>query len=146
MPKAASHIISIVLILAFALTLAGCGAALKEAAKLSEYEIGGENIPSITSAVGEREVTNVESSTNNGIVSKQYTYVSASVYDDLLAYVKLLMEDGWLVTKDIDLNVVPGSGELGKKASEEGRILLISLAYEDGKYAIKVTKGKGTIE
>lgn len=146
MKKEAYRIVSILLAAAFALSLAGCGAALTDAAKLSAYEVGGESIPSITSVVGEREVTGVESSTDNGAVSKQYTYASASVYDDLWAYVQKLMEDGWLVTQDIDLAVVPGSGQLGKKASEEGQIILLSFAYEDGKYAVKVTKAKGTIE
>lgn len=63
-----------------------------------------------------------------------------------MAYVQKLMGDDWLVTEDIDLKVVPGTGQLGKKASEEGQILLLSFAYEDGKYAIKITKTKGTIE
>jgi hypothetical protein len=48
--------------------------------------------------------------------------------------------------QDIDLHVVPGKGQLGKKASEEGQILLLSIAYEDSKYAIKITKVEGTIE
>lgn len=130
----------------FCITLTACGAALEDSAKLSEYEIGDESIPSITSVVGEREVTGVESSTNDGINSKQYTYASVSVYDDLLAYVRKLMDDNWLVTQDIDLNVVPGKRQLGKKASEEGQILLLSIAYEDSKYAIKITKAEGTIE
>lgn len=30
--------------------------------------------------------------------------------------------------------------------TDEGKILLISFAYEDGKYAIKVIKGEGTID
>jgi len=144
MKKSLCFTTSVLLMLAFILT--GCGAVLEEAAKLSEYEAGDDRIPSITSVVGEREVTGVESSVKNGIVSKQYTYVSNSVYDDLLAYVSALMEDGWLVTKDIDLKVVPGSGELGKKSSEEGQIVLLSFAYEDSKYTINITKGKGTIE
>ena len=74
---------SVVLILVLALALSGCGAALKEAAKLNEYEVGDDNIPSITSVVGEREVTGIESSVDNGISSKKYTYKSATVYDDL---------------------------------------------------------------
>ncbi len=139
------HIIPAVLFLVFALALTACG-ALKDAAKLSEYEVGGESIASITSVIGEREVTGVESSTNNGVSSKQYTYASESVYDDLLAYIRKLMDENWLVTEDIDLNVVPGKGQLGKKASEEGQILLLSIAYEDSKYAIKITKTEGTIE
>lgn len=144
MRKATFFMVSALLV--FTLALTGCGAALADAAKLSEYEIDGESIPSITSVVGEREVKGVESSTNNGVKSTQYTYVSDTVYDDLWAYVQKLMDDGWLVTQDIDLSVVPGSGQLGRNASEEGKILLLSFAYEDGKYAIKVTKAEGTIE
>lgn len=146
MKKAACCMVSVLLILTFTLALTGCGATLKEAARLSEYDLGDDVIPSITSVVGEREVTGMESSTNNGVASKQYTYVSDTVYDDLWTYVQKLMDDGWLVTKDIDLNVIPGSGQLGRNASEEGRILLLSFAYEDGKYAIKITKAEGTIE
>ncbi len=130
--------------LTFALT--GCGAALKEAAKLGEYEAGDDRIPSITSVVGEREVTDVEISTKNGVVTKQYTYISTSVYDDLLAYVNRLMQDDWLVTRDIDLNVVPGSGELGKNSVDEGQIVLLSFSYEEGGYTVQIVKGKGTIE
>ncbi len=144
--KQARHIISVLLVSALLLVCAGCGAALKEAAKLEAYELGSESVPSITAVVGEREVTGVESSTNNGIASRQYTYASASVYDDLWAYVQALMDDGWLVTQDIDLKTVPGSGQLGKKSAEDGQILLVSFSYEDAQYAIKVTKAKGTIE
>lgn len=66
MKKKAYRIVSTLLVLVFALALTVCGAALKNATKMSEYEIGGESIPSITSVVGEREVTGVESSINNG--------------------------------------------------------------------------------
>lgn len=146
MNRKVCSVTSVLLALVLALMLTGCGAAMANAAKLNEYEMDSDSIPSITSVVGERKVTGVESSTNNGAVSKQYTYDSSSVYDDLWAYVKALMDDGWLVTKDIDLKVVPGSGELGKKSSEDGQIILLSFAYEDAKYVIKITKGKGTIE
>jgi hypothetical protein len=134
------------LFLVFILALTGCGATLTEAANLEQYEMSGDVIPSITSVVGEREVTGVEAATSNGVATRQYTYSSATVYDDLLAYVNKLLEDGWLVTQAIDLNIVPGSGELGMKSVDDGQILLVSLSYEDSKYVIKLTKGKGTIE
>ncbi len=138
---------SVLMIFALILALSGCGAALKEASALKEYEMGKDNVLSITSVIGEREVTGVESGINNGIVSKQYIYVSETVYDDLLAYVTALMDQGWLVTKDIDLNVVPGSGELGKKsAADDGQILLLSFTYEESGYVIKIVKGEGTLE
>ena len=144
MRKTVYWIMSLLMVIAMMLT--GCGAVLADAAKLAQYELGDDPIPSITSVVGEREVTGVESSTNNGIVNKQYMYSSASVYDDLLTYVQKLMDSGWLVTQDIDLDVVPGSGQLGKGSIEEGQILLISFSYDESGYIIEVTKGKGTIE
>ena len=138
---------SVLVILALMLMLSGCGAAMKEAAALNEYEMGEDSIPSITSIVGEREVTSVGSSVNNGVSSKDYTYKSDTVYDDLLAYVTALMDQGWLVTKDIDLNVVPGSGELGmKSAVDEGQIILLSFTYDESEYVIKIIKGEGTLE
>ncbi len=138
--------IAISLLLMLTLLLAGCGAALTNAAKLEQYDMGDDVIISITSVVGEREVTSVAASTNNGIDSKQYTYASDMVYDDLLAYVTRLMDGGWLVTQAIDLNVVPGSGELGTHSVDDGKILLVSFAYDEDEYTIKVTKGNGTLE
>ncbi len=128
------------------LMLTGCGAILTDAAQLEQYDMGDDEIISITSVVGEREVAGVETSTNNGVTSKQYTYISDTVYDDLLAYVTQLMEDGWLVTQDIDLNVLPGSGELGMHSVDDGQILLVSFTYDEDGYVINVTKGKGTLE
>ncbi len=135
-------LVTIMLVLA----LTGCGAVLTSAAKLTKYDMGDDAIPSINSLVGERKVKSVQSSTSDGVSVKQYQYASDAVYDDLLAYVKKLMEDGWLVTQDIDLNVVPGSGELGAKSVEEGQIIMLSFTYDDAGYTIKITKGKGTLE
>ncbi|OQA48665.1 MAG: hypothetical protein BWY46_01269 [Firmicutes bacterium ADurb.Bin300] len=133
------------LCLLYVLIFTGCG-VLAEAGKLEQYEMGKDVIPSITSVVGERAVTGVKTSIDGGVATKQYSYTSDSVYDDLLAYITKLMDEGWLVTQDIDLNVVPGSGELGKESSEEGKILLVSFSYDESGYEIKISKGEGTIE
>ena len=134
---------ALVLALLFALT--GC-AALTNASKLAEYEMSGDMVPSITSVVGEREVTGVNTSIDNGVATKEYTYVSSTVYDDLWAYVQKLMNDGWLVTQDIDLSIVPGSGQLGMHSMEEGQILLLTFSYDDAGYVIQIVKGEGTLE
>ncbi|MCE5236398.1 MAG: hypothetical protein ABFC62_03830 [Clostridiaceae bacterium] len=131
-------------VLALAFMLSGCG-ALEAAGKLEQYDMSGDAIPSVTSVAGEREVTGVNAATNNGVVTKTYTYVSSTVYDDLWAYVQKLMDDGWLVTEDIDLNVVPGSGQLGMNSTEAGKILLVSFTYDSAGYVIELTKAKGTI-
>lgn len=140
------RIFCLLAIMVLVLALAGCGAALTSAAKLTTYDMGDDAIPTITSLMGEREVKSVQSSTNNGVSVKEYQYVSDSVYDDLLAYVQNLREAGWLVTQDIDLNVVPGSGELGTKSVEEGKIILLSFTYDEAGYTIKITKVEGTLE
>jgi len=131
--------------MALLFTLTGC-AVLTNASQLAEYEMSGDRVRSITSVVGEREVTGVNTVTDNGVATKEYTYVSATVYDDLWAYVQKLMDDGWLVTQDIDLAVVPGSGQLGTHSIEEGQILLLSFSYDDAGYVIEIVKGEGTLE
>ena len=136
----------LIVLLTFALAFAGCS-ALKEAASLEAYDMaGGDEVPSITSVVGEREVTGVKSSVSGGVTTKEYTYVSDTVYDDLLAYVRALMDEGWLVTQDIDLGVVPGSGELATHSIEEGQVVLVDFTYDEAGYVIKIIKGKGTLE
>lgn len=142
MKKTACLIVLLTLVLAFA----GCG-VLKEAASLEAYDMAaGDEVPSITSVVGEREVKSVKTSVSNGVTTKEYTYVSDTVYDDLLAYITALMDEGWLVTQDIDLGVVPGSGELAAHSIEEGQVILMDFTYDDAGYFIKITKGKGTLE
>ena len=58
---------------------------------------------------------------------------------------KSLWATGGWVTEDIDLKVVPCSGQLGKKTSEESYILLLSFAYEEGKYAIKKARQRAQL-
>jgi hypothetical protein len=145
MRKTVCTVVSVLLVFALVPALAGCG-VLSNAAELEQYEIGEDVIPSINSIVGEREVTGVESSTDNGVKVKQYTYASTSVFDDLLQFVTRLREEGWLVTQDIDLEVVPGAGELGKNSVDEGQIVLVDFSYDESGYTIKISKGEGTIE
>jgi hypothetical protein len=145
MRKTVCTVVSVLLVFALVPALSGCG-ILADAEKLEQYEMDEDVIPSINSVVGEREVTGVESSTDNGVKVKQYSYSSDSVFDDLLQYVITLREDGWLVTQDIDLDVVPGTGELGKNSVDEGRVVLVFFSYDDSGYTIKISKGEGTIE
>jgi len=134
-------------LLILALALAGCGAALKDAARLEVYDMaGGDEVPSITSVVGEREVTGVKSSVKSGVTTKEFTYVSDTVYDDLLAYITTIMDEGWLETQENELGEVPGSGELAIHSGEEGQVVLVDFTYDDAGYVIKITKGKGTLE
>ena len=139
------HILVCLLVCA-ALLLMGCKPVLADASKLANYELGKDLVPSIYSVVGEREVTGIESSAKNGAIKKLYTYASASVFDDLLEYIKALMDEGWVVTEDIDLNITPGSGQLALHSVDEGKIVLLNFTYDNDGYTIDLIKDKGTIE
>jgi len=142
--KKVGSIVSIVIVVLLACMVGACG-FLKEAANLQEYDFGSDKIPTINSQVGERTVTGVESGTSNGAHQKQYTYKSDSVFNDLMKYSQFLRDNGWIVTADYNLNSTPGSAQFAKESADEGKILIISIAYEADKYAVKITKGVGTL-
>ena len=64
---------------------------------------------------------------------------------DLSAYSTYLQNNGWLVSKGYDLNTGNGEMELATESADEGKILIISVAFEEGKYAIRVNKLDGTL-
>ncbi len=144
MKKRIYCLISLLIIAAMLFT--GCKGALAKTAKLTNYELGKDIVPSIYSVVGERELNGIEASTKNGVIKKQYIYLSASVFDDLLSYIQALIAAGWEVTMDIDLNISPGSGQLATHSVEEGKIILLNFSYDSAGYTIELIKDKGTIE
>ena len=130
------------LLLAAAALLSACGSA----AKLSEYDFGTDKVPSVNAVIGEeRKVTGVETGTTNGVRYKQYTYESATVAEDLIAYTARLRGSGWLVTKDYNLADAKGEAELATESADSGKILILSIAFETGKYAIRVNKLDGSL-
>ena len=124
--------------------LSGCS-ILNNAAKLQEYDFDSDKVPTVNSVVGERKVTNVETSISNGVQEKRYTYQSDSVTDDLAQYTQSLRNNGWVVTQSYDLSSTPGTAELGKLSADSDKILLLSISYTGSDYTIKITKGEGTL-
>ena len=128
------------------LALTGC-ANLDEAKKLQKYDLGVDSVPSINSVVGEREVTKASSGKENDNPYAEHTYTSASVQDDLAAYLEKLETDGWRRT--LGFNLKRGEGTSGKarlesKSMNSGKILVMDIKYDQNGYTIKVTKKKGT--
>ena len=116
------------------------------AAKLTEYELGGDKLPSVNAVIGEtRKVTGVTSNVSSGVQQKQYTYESASVTKDLAMYTTRLRDNGWIVTKSYDFSANSGEAQLGKESIDQGQILLMSIAFEQNRYAIKITKAVGQL-
>ena len=139
-------IIAITLLSALAVLLfAGCG-MLDDAAKLTEYDFGTDKVPSINSILGEtRKVTGISTGIDNGVQYKQYTYETSSMIDDLSLYSVYLQENGWLVTQDYNLYDGKGEMQLGIQSADAGKILVISVAFEEKQYAIRVNKLEGEL-
>ncbi len=113
---------------------------------LKTYNFGKDKIPSVTSVVGERAVTDVESEGKNEFPSKKYTYQSSTVPDDLAQYIQLLEEQGWTASGSAyNLDILPGSAQFIKESADEGQLLSISIEYESRQYIIKVTKIEAVI-
>jgi len=124
----------------FSCLLSACANA-DEPSTLKTYDFGRDKVPSVTSVVGERTVTGVESEGKNEFPSKQYTYQSDSVFDDLSQYTQLLQEQEWTIAGGgYDLKESPGSAQFVKESADNGQLLVLFITYEQSEYAIKVTK------
>jgi len=108
---------------------------------LKTYDFGRDKVPSITSVVGERTVTGVATEGKNEFPSKQYTYQSSSVIDDLGQYFQLLPEQGWITAGGgYNLEESAGSAQFVKESADSGQILTILVTYEENSYTIGITK------
>lgn len=135
-------LISIMLMLG---VTAGCS-TLKDAEQLQAYDMSGDSIPSVNSVVGERTVEGASSGTSNGVAYKEYKYASATVSDDLIAYLNVLLNDhGYLGLTDFNVTEIPGSGQIAAESGESGKIIIIDLSYTSSGYTIKISKGEGTL-
>ena len=124
--------------------------ATDSAEKLTEYEFGGDKVASINAVIGEtRKVTGVDvgtSVTTSGSAEhKQYDYETASMVQDLTTYSLYLRNNGWLVLKDYNLTTGTGEMQLGIESVDSGKILVMSIAFNEGKYAVRITKLDGTL-
>ncbi len=136
----------LVVLLALSMTALPSCQVMDDAAKLDAYEVGGETVPSVKAVLGEeRKVTGVESSTTNGNPSKQYTYASDTVYEDMNAYLSYFLDNGWVVTESFNTDTIPGRAQFGKESSEAGKIVIVSVAFEENAYAVKITKSVGEL-
>ncbi|MDR0671550.1 MAG: hypothetical protein LBF64_04475 [Oscillospiraceae bacterium] len=127
--------------------LSACAGEDADPAALKTYDFGRDKVPSITAVVGERTVTEVASEGKNEFPSKQYTYQSNSVADDLSQYTQLLQEQAWTTTGDgYNLKESPGSAQFVKESADNGQILILFITYEENQYAIKVTKLEALID
>ena len=140
-------IVLLVVVIIGVLFLVVLPAALNNAVKLQTYDFGqSDKIPSLNSVVGERKVTGVSTSASTGgAQQKKYTYEAEARNEDINTYFNALKEAGFLVTKEEEGNELKGSIQLGCASADEGKIILVDLAWDNTRIAVQITKGNGTI-
>lgn len=115
-------------------------------ANAEEYKLGNDTIKSIKAIVEKRQVVSVSTKTSNRITTKTIEYKSDNVQDDLLKYTEYLRnEEGFSLTKDMDLSVIPSTVELGKNSKDTGNLNMMTIDYNSFGYTITIKKGKGTL-
>lgn len=115
-------------------------------ANAEEYKLGNDTIKSIKAIVEKRQVVSVSTKTSNGITTKTIEYKSDNVQDDLLKYSEYLRnEEGFSLTKDMDLSVIPSTVELGKISNDTGNLIMMTIDYNSFGYTITIQKGEGTL-
>lgn len=119
---------------------------LNNASNVEEYTLGGDTIKSVKAVVEKRKVTSMGKELNDGVHTEHIHYQSESVQQDLNTYVRYLLEEGgFVLTKDMDLNEIPATIQMGKESVDQGEILLLTIDYDVFGYTITVQKGKGTL-
>ena len=111
----------------------------------TEYDFDTDKVASINAVLGEkRRVTGVHIGTSDSSKYKQYTYKTESMEQDLATYIQYLRNNGWLVIRESH-NLTTGGGErqLRIESADSGKILTMSIVFEQGKYAIRITKSEG---
>ena len=97
-------------------------------------KVGGEEVATLYSVVGERAITGSSVSTGtDGSVTK-LTYGGGTVsIDDVNEYIsKLVNDDGFLITQQAQNDGRGQSYQIGKGSASEGKILLIDFYFVDG--------------
>ena len=139
-----SRAVLVVVVLFGLVALSGCG-ILNSAAKLQEYSFDGDKLPSLNSVVGERTVTGVNSSSENGVSSKSYTYKTVSGFTDAYDYYNDLVASGWTLIEDWDGDQASSVIIMGIESVDTGKILVISISYDASSVMVSIKKGDGTM-
>ncbi len=147
--KKSLKIILIIVACVIGIGVVGGGIAfgiVSKSANMKEYKLGDDTVKSINAVVNKRKVVSVSSSTSNGVKSKSVEYKSSTAQGDLMKYVEYLVKDeGFVLTKDIDLSNVPATAQLGKESKDAGQILIMTIDYTNFGYTITLQKGEGTL-
>lgn len=107
------------------------------------YTLGADQIASVKTVVGVREISGVSTSTQNGVSAKTYDYKSETSTTDVSQYVTYIVEEeGFIPTI---LNQQSDQPVYAKESVDEGKILIITIDDTGFGYTLTLQKGEGTL-
>ena len=110
------------------------------------YEFGTDSIPSMTEAVGDRTLTDVDKTSESGAEQQTYRYIGAKdTSADVARYVDALRKSGAFLTEDYDPSLPKGRACLVIPSKEEGKIITVVITYNKEECIVALEKFKGDI-
>lgn len=106
------------------LTLVGCVSSSAEV-----VEIGTDTIPSLYSAVGERKITGTEKSSGTDGKELRLAYAPGISTEDIIAYMKKLEENGFIVTMDTQVQGDVEINQMSAPSVQEGLVLVVEIYF-----------------
>ncbi|WP_066689205.1 hypothetical protein [Christensenella intestinihominis] len=100
-------------------------------------EVGGQQVATLYSVIGERAITGTSTSTGTDGSKTEVTYGNGEVsVTDVNAYLeKLVKEDGFTVTQEVKNDGTGQSYQIGKQ-TDDGKMLLIDFYFVDGQETV----------
>lgn len=107
------------------------------------YVLGSDQIASVKTVIGVRDITGVSTSTQNGVSSKIYNYKSETSTNDVNQYITYLVEqEGFILTT---LNQQSDQTVYAKESVDDGQVLILTIVDSGFGYTITMQKGEGTL-
>lgn len=147
MNKAKSVILFLIIILVIvAIAIYAKDGYISRRDNADSYTIGKDTVISVKSVVGKRNITNVSSKLERGILTKKYVYnIDKNIIDDVTKYTDKLKENGFLTVTKPDLSQSSGTAKYGKASIESGKVVFVEISYNAQGYTITLLSGTGTI-
>lgn len=107
------------------------------------YVLGNDQIVSVKTVIGVREISGVSTGIRNGVSTKTYHYKSETSTDDASQYVAYLVEqEGFVPTI---LNQQSDRPVYAKDSVDEGKILILTIVDTGFGYTLMIQKGEGAL-
>jgi hypothetical protein len=140
-------------IITFIAVFGAASCSLNKTADAAYYEIGGDQVPSVKTALGTiYDVTSVATSNNNGMETLDIAFkTDGNSGTEMQSYAAYLSSQGWLRVQDADFSQAsnPKSAGLGfqlaKNSTTSGYVVVMTLYWEPGSFNLVIDRLEGDV-